>query len=145
MALIVEALDHLVINVTDVERSAAWYQRALGMTRDDFNPRQGKSPRTALKFWRQKIHLRPVSASKVEWFSAEHETAGSHDLCFLTRSQPQQVIDHLRACDIAIEIGPVEKRGALGTLDFRLLSGCGREPHRSLLIPGVMRANVLKI
>lgn len=90
MALTVEALDHLAINVADVERSAVWYQRALGMTREDFNPKQGNSPRTALKVGRQQINLRPVCASKAEWFTAEHETAASHDLCFLTARNPSR-------------------------------------------------------
>lgn len=34
MAVVVEALDHIVINVRDVEVAAEWYQRVLGMTRD---------------------------------------------------------------------------------------------------------------
>ena len=42
MALTVDALDHLVINVRDVEAAAAWYQRVLGMTREDFDPGPGK-------------------------------------------------------------------------------------------------------
>ena len=36
MALVIDALDHLVVNVRDVEVAAAWYQRVLGMTREDF-------------------------------------------------------------------------------------------------------------
>jgi catechol 2,3-dioxygenase-like lactoylglutathione lyase family enzyme len=41
MALAVDALDHLVINVRDVEVAAAWYQRVLGMAREDFDPGPG--------------------------------------------------------------------------------------------------------
>ena len=84
MSLTVDALDHLVINVRDVEVAAAWYQRVLGMTREDFDPGPGKVRRTSMKFGRQKINLRPLSASKEEWFTADHERAGSDDLCFLT-------------------------------------------------------------
>ena len=84
MSLTVDALDHLVVNVRDVEAAAAWYQRVLGMTREDFDPGPGKVQRTSVKFGRQKINLRPLSASKEEWFTADHEKAGSDDLCFLT-------------------------------------------------------------
>jgi len=76
MSLAVDALDHLVINVRDVEAAAAWYQRVLGMTREDFDPGPGKVRRTSMKFGRQKINLRPLSASKEEWFTADHETGG---------------------------------------------------------------------
>ena len=70
MSITIEALDHLVINVKDVEASAAWYQRVLGMTRQDA---PGTPVRTSVHFGQQKINLRPVSASKVDWFTADHE------------------------------------------------------------------------
>ena len=83
MSLKAQALDHLVVNVTDVEASAAWYGRVLGMTRADVPPAVGKPPRTEMRFGEQKINLRPVAASKDDWFTADHERAGSDDLCFL--------------------------------------------------------------
>ncbi len=116
MTLIVEALDHLVINVKDPAASAAWYQRVLGMTRQESDPGPGKARRIAVRFGRQKINLRPVAASKADWFTADHATAGSDDLCFLTRSEPGAVVEHLRACAVAIEQGPIQKSGALGVL-----------------------------
>ncbi len=129
MALTVQALDHLVLNVADPEASAAWYQRVLGMTREDFRPAPGKPPRISVKFGAQKINLRPIAASKTEWFTADHEAAGSDDLCFLTQSPPAAVVAHLKACGIAIEAGPSEKRGARGTL----ISVYCRDPDGSLI------------
>jgi catechol 2,3-dioxygenase-like lactoylglutathione lyase family enzyme len=129
MALTVEALDHLVINVRDVEAAAAWYQRVLGMTREDFDPGPGKVRRTSVKFGRQKINLRPLSASKEEWFTADNERAGSDDLCFLTSASPQAVADHLRACGVAVIEGPSDKRGAQGTI----VSVYCRDPDGSLI------------
>ena len=96
MTLKVQALDHLVIQVSDLEASASWYARVLGMTREDVPPAPGKPPRTAMRFGRQKINLRPVAASKEDWFTADHEAAGSEDLCFLTDATPGQVVQHLR-------------------------------------------------
>jgi catechol 2,3-dioxygenase-like lactoylglutathione lyase family enzyme len=129
MSLTIDALDHLVINVSDLEASAAWYQRVLGMRREDFAPGAGKAQRTSLKFGRQKINLRPIGVSKADWFTADHETAGSDDLCFLTTSGSQAVVAHLRACGVAIEVGPVEKSGARGTL----ISVYCRDPDGSLI------------
>ena len=36
MRFAVDRLDHLVINCRDLEVIAAWYQRVLGMEREDF-------------------------------------------------------------------------------------------------------------
>ncbi len=116
MPLTVHALDHLVINVSDVERSAAWFRRVLGVEREDFDPGQGKPKRTSVKFGQQKINLRPVDADAVVWFTGAAPTPGSDDLCFLTTSEPDVVIAHLRALDIAVEEGPVQKQGARGAI-----------------------------
>lgn len=129
MPLVVDSLDHLVINVEDVEVSCSWYERALGMAREDSNPARGGSSRTSLKFGPQKINLRPLRASKEEWFTAEHPAAGSQDLCFLTQATPDEVVRHLGSCGITVEVGPVEKRGARG----RLMSVYCRDPDRNLI------------
>jgi catechol 2,3-dioxygenase-like lactoylglutathione lyase family enzyme len=127
MTVVVEAIDHLVANVRDVEVSAAWYQRVLGMVREEVQTPHG--PVVAMRFGRQKINLRPIGASKKAWFTADHESAGGEDLCFLTKSTPQQVVDHLEACGVAIAQGPGEKRGAMGTI----VSVYCRDPDGSLI------------
>ena len=129
MPVQVHALDHLVINVADVTRSAEWYSKVLGMQIKVFDPGQGKTPRTSLSFGNQKINVRPHDADKVEWFTADHETAGSDDLCFLTSASPAEVVAHLGACGVAIEEGPVAKQGARGTLR----SVYCRDPDGSLI------------
>jgi catechol 2,3-dioxygenase-like lactoylglutathione lyase family enzyme len=129
MPVKVHALDHLVINVSDVERTAEWYSKVLGMEIKVFDPGQGKTPRTSLKFGDQKINVRPRGADKVEWFTADHEAAGSDDLCFLTSAEPEEVVAHLKTCGVAIEEGPVAKQGARGTLR----SVYCRDPDGSLI------------
>ena len=75
--------------------------------------------------------MRPRDADKVEWFTADHETAGSDDLCF-HRKLPT-VVAHLKAHGVAIEEGPVAllrpRHAALG-----LLPGSGREPDRDFVV-----------
>ena len=129
MSLKVNALDHLVINVADVQRSAQWYRDILGMEIRVFDPGAGKIPRTSLHFGDQKINVRPRDADKVDWFTADHETAGSDDLCFLTAATPDQVVAHLKAHGVAIEEGPGPKQGARGTLR----SVYCRDPDGSLI------------
>ncbi len=129
MPIKVHALDHLVINVSDVGRSITWYQNILGMEVRVFDPGQGKPKRTSLVFGNQKINVRPKDADKIEWFTADHETPGSEDLCFLTTSSPDEVVAHLQANGVAIEEGPVAKQGARGTLR----SVYCRDPDGSLI------------
>jgi len=129
MVVKVSAIDHLVINVRDVAHSAEWYRKTLGMEVRVFDPGAGKSARTTLVFGNQKINVRPLSADKVEWFTADHEAAGSDDLCFLTSSTPEQIVAHLKACGVTIEEGPVKKQGARGTLR----SVYCRDPDGSLI------------
>ena len=129
MSVKVHALDHLVINVSDVARSAEWYRKILGMEIRVFDPGQGKPTRTSLMFGNQKINVRPRDADKVEWFTADHVAAGSDDLCFLTSNTPDEVVAHLKSCGVAIEEGPVAKQGARGTLR----SVYCRDPDGSLI------------
>ena len=129
MPIKIDALDHLVVNVTDAEKSAGWYERVLGMKRQDFDPSHGRARRISMSFGHQKINLRPVTTNKQEWFTADHEAAGSDDLCFLTMATPQDVANHLKSCGVAIEEGPVEKQGARGTL----ISIYCRDPDGSLI------------
>ena len=129
MQVKVSALDHIVINVSDVARTAEWYRKILGMEIKLFDPGRGQAKRTSLVFGNQKINVRPRDADKVEWFTADHEMAGSDDLCFLTSSTPDEVVAHLEANGVAIEEGPTKKQGARGTL----LSVYCRDPDASLI------------
>jgi catechol 2,3-dioxygenase-like lactoylglutathione lyase family enzyme len=129
MSVKVNALDHLVINVSDVADSAEWYRKILGMEIKMFDPGNGSPPRTSLIFGNQKINVRPRDADKVEWFTADHEAAGSDDLCFLTAATPEQVVAHLKAHGVAIEDGPGPRLGARGMLR----SVYCRDPDGSLI------------
>jgi catechol 2,3-dioxygenase-like lactoylglutathione lyase family enzyme len=114
MSFLIDGIDHLVLNVADVEASAAWYARALGMTRIDFASRTGS--RVAMRFGNQKINLRPRDADTVAWFTGAAPVSGSADLCFVTRANADAVKAHWVAEGIAIEAGPVQREGALGAM-----------------------------
>ena len=110
MRFTVDRLDHIVLTCTDVELVAAWYQRVLGMEREDFGPER----RCALKFGGQKINVRPVDAEN--WASGRNSRAGAADLCFITAVGPEDVVGHLHSCGVLIEQGPVKRAGALGEI-----------------------------
>jgi catechol 2,3-dioxygenase-like lactoylglutathione lyase family enzyme len=114
MGLVMERFDHIVLNCNNVEATAAWYERVLGMRRETFGP----SHRTALCFGNQKINLRPVGAlaDDPDWVTGSVEAAGSEDLCFITHSTLDEVRAHLAGCGVEIISGPVTKIGALGPM-----------------------------
>ncbi len=112
MRFAVDRLDHLVITCRDVEVSAGWYQRVLGMERAEFGPDR----RTALRFGGQKINLRPQTATQSAWFTSETALPGTQDLCFVVTVPPEEVVGHLERCGGVVELGPVAKQGALGPI-----------------------------
>lgn len=110
MTFSVDRLDHVVINCRDVEMSAAWYGRVLGMRKAHY----GAEGRIALTFGQQKFNLRPTGAAG--WETAREDVPGSLDLCFVTQDPLDAVIAHLRDCGVAVTDGPIARSGALGAI-----------------------------
>lgn len=110
MSIEIDSIDHVVLTCRDVEATAAWYEQVLGMKRQVF----GSEQRVALMFGSQKINVRPAGAES--WETSNVEAPGSLDLCFITRSEPSDVIDHFKACGVTLLTGPVVRSGALGPI-----------------------------
>ena len=123
MPFAVSRIDHLVLNVADVEASAGWYARVLGMRREVVDGR------TVLWFGEQKLHVRPIAASQEAWFTGRHPAPGSDDLCFAAEADLDAITAHLATCDVDIEVGPVERAGARGAMT----SVYCRDPDGSLI------------
>ncbi|QIE54933.1 VOC family protein [Pikeienuella piscinae] len=112
MSFAVDRIDHVVLNCSNVEATVTWYERVLGMERDDFA--YGEDRHIALRFGEQKFNVRP--AGSPNWWSVENDTPGSLDLCFVTRAPIAEVVAHLEKCAVEIANGPVEQIGALGPM-----------------------------
>jgi catechol 2,3-dioxygenase-like lactoylglutathione lyase family enzyme len=112
MRFTIDRIDHIVLNVKDVEITSAWYQRVLGMEREEF----GNQSRTALKFGGQKINVRPADSDPGSWVTGTNDKPGAGDLCFITAAPLDVVIGHLHDCGVAILEGPVRREGALGQM-----------------------------
>jgi catechol 2,3-dioxygenase-like lactoylglutathione lyase family enzyme len=122
MALRVASLDHLVLTVADIAATRDFYVRILGMKRVSFG-----EGREALHFGRQKINLHRAGHEFEP--KARHATPGSADICFLVDTPLEEVIAHLVSEGVAIELGPVEKTGAEGSLRSIYL----RDPDGNLI------------
>jgi catechol 2,3-dioxygenase-like lactoylglutathione lyase family enzyme len=123
VASLADRIDHLVLTVADIEATARFYERALDLKRETFRGPDGQQ-RHALCFGRQKINLQDVST--VTPTKARQPTFGSGDFCLIAAVPLEDVIARLRSEAIAIEAGPVPRRGAVGALRsiyFRDLDG----------------------
>ena len=105
--LLVDRLDHLVLFVSDVDATCAFYRRVLGMEVETF----GRG-RTALRFGRQKINLERAPASP-----SDRSTPGASHLCFVTSTPLDEWLTHLASCGVPVTEGPVKRNGAEGPID----------------------------
>ncbi|KAM9850412.1 glyoxalase domain-containing protein 5 [Aulostomus maculatus] len=105
----VSHLDHLVLTVRSIPDTLNFYSSALGMEVISF-----KGNRKALGFGKQKFNLHQLGQEFEP--KAKHPTAGSADLCLITRTPLSTVAAHLKVCGVQIEEGPVERTGAVGTI-----------------------------
>jgi len=118
----IDHLDHLVLTVTDLDRTLAFYQRVLGMRVETFG-----DGRQALRFGQQKINLHQVGHEIDP--KAHRPTPGSADLCFISATPVAQLVQELAAQQVPLELGPVERTGATG----RICSVYFRDPDHNLL------------
>ena len=118
----IDRLDHLVLTVASIERACEFYSRVLGFDVVTF-----LGGRKALQFDQQKINLHEVGKEFEP--KALKPTAGSGDLCFIASTPLEEIIRELRDANVAIEIGPVDRTGAIG----QLRSVYVRDPDQNLI------------
>jgi catechol 2,3-dioxygenase-like lactoylglutathione lyase family enzyme len=121
MAFTLEQLDHIVLTVANIHATTDLYIEVLGMEIVTFNGR------TALKFGDQKINLHQRGHEFEP--KACRPTPGSADLCFITLTPMEEVIEYLNVLKVHIEEGPVERTGAVG----KLISVYIRDPDQNLI------------
>lgn len=118
----VKRLDHLVLTVKNIEVSCEFYRLVLGMQAITFNKN-----RKALRFGDQKINLH--QAKEEVRPCADQPVPGSADLCFIFDRPVAEIVSHLDGLGVEIELGPVPRTGAVGTLNSVYI----RDPDKNLL------------
>jgi catechol 2,3-dioxygenase-like lactoylglutathione lyase family enzyme len=118
----IDAIDHLVLTVRDIQVSVAFYTRVLGMEAVTFG-----ANRRALSFGVQKINLHEAGHEFEP--KAAVPTPGSADLCLVTTLAPAAIVAHLKACGVQVVDGPVTRTGARGPI----VSVYFRDPDGNLL------------
>ncbi len=122
----VDALDHLVLTVMDIDITIAFYRDVPGMRAEVFQPPDGPR-RRALKFGTQKINLHQKGAEFEP--KAGTPTPGSADLCFLSQTPLKDWQLHFAALGVPVEQGPVMRTGATGAIISLYL----RDPDGNLI------------
>ena len=115
-------IDHFVLTVASIERTVAFYTRALGMTVEVFGPLQ----RTALRFGPHKINLH--QADNTFDPNAAVPTMGSADVCFLV-DDLKGAEAQLKACGVPVLVPSSTRTGARGPLTSIYL----RDPDQNLV------------
>ena len=118
----IDRIDHFVLTVVDMDATIRFYTEILGMTEATFN-----AGRKALTFGQSKINLH-LAGHEFEP-KAGTPTPGSADLCLIVEGDIGTIERQLGSAGIRIEVGPVEKIGALGPM----LSIYIRDPDRNLI------------
>jgi catechol 2,3-dioxygenase-like lactoylglutathione lyase family enzyme len=126
-------IDHLVLTVTDLERTVAWYRDVAQMRHVTFG-----EGRHALAFGDQKINVH-VRGSEFEPHAAT-PTPGSADLCLLVDEAPDALAHRLRDLGVPVELGQVTRDGALG----ELISSYLRDPDGNMVELSSYRAAVVR-
>jgi catechol 2,3-dioxygenase-like lactoylglutathione lyase family enzyme len=120
--MVIDRIDHVVLTVQSIDATCAFYARVLGM-----RPLTFAGNRKALAFGRQKFNLH--EAGREFEPKAARPTPGSIDLCLITSTPLDDVVAHLRRCDVEIIEGPVAKTGATGPIR----SVYFRDPDQNLI------------
>ena len=123
----IRSIDHIVMQVADLQETVKFYTEILGMTHTEFHPPSGGLPRQSLNFGAQKINLHNAESPFVP--HARNPAVGSVDLCFITECLLADWLPHLASSGIDIEHGPVRKTGASGLLSSIYI----RDPDGNLI------------
>ncbi|CAE1304709.1 Glyoxalase domain-containing protein 5,Glyoxalase domain-containing protein RDO1,Glyoxalase domain-containing protein 5 homolog,Virulence protein STM3117 [Acanthosepion pharaonis] len=119
----IDRLDHFVITVKDMDKTAQFYTKVLGMELTTFKG----GTRKALTFGNQKINLH--EHGKEFEPKASEPRPGSADICFITQTNILDVMKHLEVCQVSVLEGPVERTGANGPI----ISVYVRDPDDNLI------------
>lgn len=102
----IDAIDHVVLTVRDIDAACAFYTRVLGVKVATF-----AGGRKALQIGSQKINLQLLGQE-----TRNHAAIGCGDLCLVTHWTPDRIVDHLTRQNVPVVEGPVPKTGATGPI-----------------------------
>jgi catechol 2,3-dioxygenase-like lactoylglutathione lyase family enzyme len=116
-------LDHVVIAVSDWQRSNAFYREVCGAELVDFG-----GGRCAYRLGDQRLNVHGPGSEPYP-VARDPVRPGNSDLCFVWPGTIDGAVEHLERHGVAVELGPVERSGGRGAG----MSVYFRDPDGSLL------------
>jgi len=110
-------LDHIVLNVADIDRSLAFYTQVLGLRGERIHEfKEGKAGFPSVRINEDTIiDLFPVKGSGVAQKSGEKKEANLNHFCFVVEKEDfSGLIDYLKGHGVSIRQGPISRWGARG-------------------------------
>ena len=105
----IDRIDHLVLTVRSVDATCDFYTECL-----DFQRVDAPDEPTALRFGEQKINVDQADHTFAP--KDRRPTEGSADFCLISAVPLSDVLDRLARRHVPVELGPVERDGALGLM-----------------------------
>jgi catechol 2,3-dioxygenase-like lactoylglutathione lyase family enzyme len=104
------SIDHVVIAVSDFERSNRFYAEVLRAEVVEL-----KRGRVAYRFGEQQLNVHGPGSELAEPKAKIPAGPGASDLCLVWPGTIDEALEHLWRNGVEVELGPLEREGARGT------------------------------
>ena len=121
------SIDHVVVTVTDINKSIHFYSVILGMELQEFTSTTDNIKRKSLNLGKQKLNLHESSNPFKP--HANRPLPGTLDICFLSDIPLTQWVEKFKSFNVQIEYGPSLKTGANGPINSIYI----RDPDKNLI------------
>ena len=113
----ITGLDHIVLNVRDIDRSLAFYTQVLGLKGERVQEfREGKVGFPSVRINEHTIiDLFPLKGAEVQEKIAEKAHRNLNHFCLVVEKEDfSEIVEYLKGHGIAIREGPISRWGAQG-------------------------------
>lgn len=110
-------LDHIVLNVRNIDRSLAFYAQVLGLKEERLQEfKEGKAGFPSVRINEHTIiDLFPLKGAEAQGKSPEKTQGNLNHFCLVVEKEDfSGIVDYLRGHGVAIRQGPVSRWGARG-------------------------------
>ncbi|KRN58998.1 dioxygenase [Limosilactobacillus secaliphilus] len=118
-------IDHIVLTVSDLERSRRFYHEVFDMPVID---QQTNDEVVTLRCGHQLIRLQTVGRDQ-KALQADKPTVGAADLCLVSGDDVNETLHHFKSYYVDVIAGPVTKYGSEGQMTSIYL----RDPDQNLI------------